>query len=175
MIQRIHVLSTAWMPSKYYEWYSACMIVNNIMAWLTSFITRQYVAPQTKWRLLITKTRLFKYIVFFPPKTENFQIKNSDVFHISAKNIDCGTRYNRLGEMVLTSTHNLCFWAEIRKNNVYSCKPQFYHIKVGLKGVCGLAHRGPVYRFVVFWVQIAIYTLLCFIIMSVIMCGALLC
>ena len=25
-----------------------------------------------------------------PPKTESFQIKNSDIFHISAQNIDCG-------------------------------------------------------------------------------------
>ena len=25
-----------------------------------------------------------------PPKTDNFQIKNSDIFHISAQNIDCG-------------------------------------------------------------------------------------
>ena len=25
-----------------------------------------------------------------PPKTEKFQIKNSDIFHISAQNIDCG-------------------------------------------------------------------------------------
>ena len=25
-----------------------------------------------------------------PPKPENFQIKNSDNFHISAQNIDCG-------------------------------------------------------------------------------------
>ena len=25
-----------------------------------------------------------------PPKNENFQIKNSDIFHISAQNIDCG-------------------------------------------------------------------------------------
>ena len=25
-----------------------------------------------------------------PPKTEIFQIKNSDILHISAKNIDCG-------------------------------------------------------------------------------------
>ena len=25
-----------------------------------------------------------------PPKTENFQMKNSDIFHISAQNIDCG-------------------------------------------------------------------------------------
>ena len=32
------------------------------------------------------------------------------------------------------STHNLCFRAKIRKN-VYPCKPQFYCIKVGCKGV----------------------------------------
>ena len=25
-----------------------------------------------------------------PPKTESFQIKNSDIFHTSAQNIDCG-------------------------------------------------------------------------------------
>ena len=25
-----------------------------------------------------------------PPKTENFQIKKTDIFHISAQNIDCG-------------------------------------------------------------------------------------
>ena len=37
----------------------------------------------------ITKTRLFKYINL-KPKTENVRIKNSDIFHISAQNIDCG-------------------------------------------------------------------------------------
>ena len=25
-----------------------------------------------------------------PPKIENFQIKNSDILHVSAQNIDCG-------------------------------------------------------------------------------------
>ena len=25
-----------------------------------------------------------------PPKNENFQIKNSNIFHVSAQNIDCG-------------------------------------------------------------------------------------
>ena len=39
----------------------------------------------------ITKTRLIKFIEKnIPPKTENFQIKNSDIFYISAQNIDCG-------------------------------------------------------------------------------------
>ena len=38
----------------------------------------------------VTKTRLFKYIETFTSKTENFQIKNSNIFHISPQNIDCG-------------------------------------------------------------------------------------
>ena len=31
--------------------------------------------------------------------------------------------------------HNLCFLSRNKKNNVYPCKPQFYYIKVGFKGV----------------------------------------
>ena len=42
-------------------------------------------------------------------KNENFQMKNTNIFLISAQNIDLRTRYNRLEEAVLTSTHNLCF------------------------------------------------------------------
>ena len=44
------------------------------------------------------------------PKKENFQIKNSDIFHIPAPNIDCSTCSNRLCEGVLKSTHNLFFF-----------------------------------------------------------------
>ena len=36
------------------------------------------------------KARLFKYIEKSPPKIENFQIKNCDIFQISAQNIYCG-------------------------------------------------------------------------------------
>ena len=44
-------------------------------------------------------------------------MKYFGTFHISAHNIDWGwgTHQNRLSEAVLMSTHNLCFWAEIRK------------------------------------------------------------
>ena len=38
----------------------------------------------------ITKTLLFKYIKNFCTKNWKFSDKNSDVFHISAQNIDCG-------------------------------------------------------------------------------------
>ena len=75
------------------------------------------------------------YWKFYHKKNENFQINNPDIFHISAQNIDCGYSLEPFCEAVLTSTHNLCFWEEIRKNNVYPCKPQFYYIKEGFKGV----------------------------------------
>ena len=44
-------------------------------------------------------------------------------------------RKNRHGEAVLSRTHNLCFLSRNKKNNVYPCKPQFYYINVGFKGV----------------------------------------
>ena len=46
-----------------------------------------------------------------------------------------GTRKNRLTEAVLTSTHDLCFRAKIRKNIYTPVNPIFYYIKVGCKGV----------------------------------------
>ena len=55
-----------------------------------------------------------------PPKNENFQIKNSDIFHISVQNTGCG--YS------LEPPRN-------KKNKVNHGKPQFYYIKVGFKGV----------------------------------------
>ena len=72
------------------------------------------------------------YWEFYHQKIENFQMKNSGSFHISAQNIDCGYLLEppqRGGAVaVLTSTHNLCFLSRYKKNNVYPCKPQFYYI-----------------------------------------------
>ena len=44
----------------------------------------------TFWAACITKTRLFKYIEYFTIKKGQFQIKNTDIFHNSAQNINCG-------------------------------------------------------------------------------------
>ena len=38
----------------------------------------------------ITKTCLFKYTENFTTKKWKFSDKNSDIFHVSAQNIDCG-------------------------------------------------------------------------------------
>ena len=67
--------------------------------------------------------------IFHGCKNDNFQMMFFKKILFLLKNIDCG-----YSEAVLTSTHNLCFEAKIRKN-VYPCKPQFYYIKVGCKGV----------------------------------------
>ena len=70
----------------------------------------------------ITKTCLFKYTEILPPKkkeNENFQIKSSDIFHISPQNIDCGY------SLVLTSTHNLCFEQKKRKIMYTPVDPSF--------------------------------------------------
>ena len=50
-----------------------------------------------------------------PPKNENFQIKHSDIFHISAQTIDCGYSLEPPQRGGSTSTHNLCFFSSVRK------------------------------------------------------------
>ena len=59
--------------------------------WNIAFVSLSTSYMVDRILLCITKTSLFKYILkILPPKNENFQIKNSDIFHISAQNIDCG-------------------------------------------------------------------------------------
>ena len=72
---------------------------------------------------------------FYHRKYENIKMKNCDIFLIFAQNIDCGyllepPRWSGSNEypQSMFSTRN-------KKNNVYSCKPQFYYIKVGFKGI----------------------------------------
>ena len=80
------------------------------------------------------RTPLFKYTENFTTKNWKFSDKNSDIFYISAQNIDCGYPQSR-------------FFIRNKKNNVYLCKPQFYYTKVGwgwLGGVkvsCILCHQ----------------------------------
>ena len=72
---------------------------------------------------------------FLPPKYENFQMKNSDNFHISAQNIDCGDSLELPRRGGSNESPQSMFLSRNKKNNVYPCKPQFYYIKEGFKGV----------------------------------------
>ena len=49
------------------------------------------------------------------PKKENFQIKNSDIFHISAQNIDCGYSLEPPRRGGSNKYPQSMFLAEIRK------------------------------------------------------------
>ena len=70
-----------------------------------------------------------------PPENEIFQIKNSNIFHVSARTIDYGYALEPPRRGGSDEYPQSMFGAEIRKNNAYPCKPQFYYIKEGFKGV----------------------------------------
>ena len=87
-----------------------------------------------RYLLSLQKTRLFKYIENFSSKNWNFSDKNSDIFQVSAQNIDCAYSLEppRWGgsNQYLPSM----FLSRNKKKIVYPCKPQFYYTKVGFKG-----------------------------------------
>ena len=72
--------------------------------------------------------------IILPPKNENFQIKNSYIFHISAQNIDCGHSLEPPHRGGSNEYQQSMCLSRNKKNNIYPCKPQFYYIKVGFKG-----------------------------------------
>ena len=78
-----------------------------------------------------TPIQLFTYIA----KTENFQVKNSDIFQISTQNIVCGYFLEPPQRGSSNKYPQYMFLSRNKKNNVYLCKPQFHYIKVGFKGV----------------------------------------
>ena len=90
----------------------------------------------TFWLLLITKTRLFKYIETFTTKNGKFSDrKKSDIFYIPAQNIDCGYSLEPPRRGGSNEYPHSMFLSRNKKTNVYPCKPQFYYIKMGFKGV----------------------------------------
>ena len=56
-------------------------------------------------------------------------------FSISAQNIDCGYSLELPQWGSSNEYPQSMFLSRNKKNNVYPCKPQFYYIKVGFKGV----------------------------------------
>ena len=70
-----------------------------------------------------------------PPKNWKFSDKNSNIFYISAQNIDCGYSLEPPRRGGSNEYPQSMFLSRNKKNNVYPCKPQFYYIKVGFKGV----------------------------------------
>ena len=80
------------------------------------------------------KTRLFEYIENLPPKNENFQMKISGSFHISAQNIYCGYWLEQQRRGGSNECSQSMFWAEIRKLMYTPINPSFTVQKWGLRG-----------------------------------------
>ena len=81
------------------------------------------------------------YWNFYHQKLIFFQIKKNDIFYISAQNIDCECSLEPPRWGGSNEYPQSMFLNKNKKNNVYPCKPQFYDIKVGFKGVyIGMMH-----------------------------------
>ena len=76
----------------------------------------------------ITKIRLFKYIENFTTKNWKFSDKNSDIFHISAQNIDCGYSLEPPRRGGSNKYPQSLIFSRNKKNNVYPCKPHFFSV-----------------------------------------------
>ena len=94
----------------------------------TSFQGSKYVQA-------FTKTRLFKYIENFTTKNWKFWDKNCNSFHIFAPNIDYGYSLEPPRQGGSNEYPQSMFLSSSKKNKGHPCKPQFYYIKVGFKGI----------------------------------------
>ena len=57
------------------------------------------------------------------PINENFEMKSSDIFHISAQNINCGYSLEPPRWGVSNEYQQSMFLSRNKKNNLYLCKP----------------------------------------------------
>ena len=88
-----------------------------------------------KWAFHYENTPIQIYRKFHLLKLKIFRKKLWYFFIFLLKNMDCGYSLEPPRRGGSNKYPQSMFWAEISKNNVYPCKPQFYYIKVGFKGV----------------------------------------
>ena len=100
-----------------------------------SFGHMRTVRAQVVVHSALRKHAYSNILKILPPKSEKNQIKNSNIFHSSAKNIDCGYLLEPPQWGGSNKYPHSMFLSRNKKNNVYPWKPQFYNIKVGFKGV----------------------------------------
>ena len=87
-----------------------------LFAYITFFFANKYFKLLLIFPTMHYKRCLFKYTEnFTPKKNDNFQIKNSDIFHISAQNIDCGYSLELLRWGGSNEYPWSMFWEKIRK------------------------------------------------------------
>ena len=90
---------------------------------MARFSGNDIVNAANEWCITLRKHAYSNILKISHPKTESFSDKNSDIFHISAQNIDCGY-----------SLEPPRFWAEIRKIMYTPVNPSFSIYKWGVRG-----------------------------------------
>ena len=93
------------------------------------------------WRYISIKcevhyenTPIQLYRKFHLQKLKIFRLK-TDSFHISAQNIDCRYSLEPPRRGGSNEYPQSMFLTRNKRNNIYPCKPQFYYVKVGFKGI----------------------------------------
>ena len=94
-----------------------------------------YTYLQFKLNASLRKHTYSNTLKILQAKTENFQIKKSDILYISVQNIDFGYSLEPPRRGGSNEYPQSMFLSRNMKNNVYPCKPQFYYVKVGFNRV----------------------------------------
>ena len=89
---------------------------------------------QSRSKVTLRKHAYSNILRILPRKNENLQMKNSDIFLISAQNIDFGYSLEPPRRGGSNEYPQSMFLSRNKKNNVYPSKPQFYNIKMWFKG-----------------------------------------
>ena len=90
-------------------------------------------APRRLWHYENSPIEI-SLLKIFTTKNWKFSDKNSDIFHTSAQNIDCGHSLEPPRRGGSNEYLQSMFLSRNKKNNLYFCQPQFYYTKVVSKG-----------------------------------------
>ena len=106
----------------------------NTAVWMASSVgpDQSMTAPSSDLCLHSLRKHAYSNILkILPPKKLKFSDKNSDIFHISAQKQRLWYSLEPPHRGGSNKYPQSMFLSRNKKNNVYSCKPQFYCIKVG--------------------------------------------
>ena len=78
---------------------------------------------------ILRKHAYSNILKIFSPKNENFEIKISDIFHMSSQTHRLWYSFARPCRGGLNEYQQSMFLSRNKKNDIYTCKPQFYYIR----------------------------------------------
>ena len=94
--------------------------VNRIVSYFFFFSYNDVI-----WNFITKKNACSNILKILPRKYENFLVKNSDIFHTSAQNIDCGYLLDPHRRGGSNEYPQSMFLSRNKKTNIYPWKPKF--------------------------------------------------